>query len=88
MLFQGKNVFTIFISYFALTISILAVDVSQPITALLQGLPEEPARACVQHQLPVNATEVLLAVLRISKNIPFHYTKIVFTGIKCYRIHS
>jgi hypothetical protein len=76
-------------SYFALTISILAVDVSQPITALLQGLPEESARACVQHQLPVDATEVLLAILRISeKNIPFHYTKIVFTGIKCYRIHS
>ncbi len=58
-------------SYFALTISVLAVDVCQPITALLQGLPEETARACVQHQLPVDATEVLLAVLRIPTKIFF-----------------
>jgi hypothetical protein len=67
---EGKKVYFLSI-IFALTISILAVYVCQPITALLQRLPEESARACVQHQLPVDATEVLLAVLRIPKKIFF-----------------
>ena len=43
----------------------LAVDVGYPVAALFHRLPEQTARACVHHVLPVYAPEILLAVLGV-----------------------
>ena len=48
-----------------LTIAMLAIDVGYPVAALFHRLPEQTARACVHHVLPVYAPEILLAVLGV-----------------------
>ena len=47
----------------------LAVDVGYPVTALFHRLPEQTARACVHHVLPVYAPEILLAVLGVPATV-------------------